>query len=228
MYQCGMPLSYENLKAHNSQLPFPNFNLGLATPAYDTSMGATISYQPQYIPTDGSMNQNHSHINTNTPVEEDDGFDDFVDSNAHQVQEQPKQLSEEEKRKLEEEERLKRLDLISSAFDDALFDEPEEKKEEIKQEVASQPSKEPHQIEENKVQPSDNGWANFNSTDQPNQSNTGWQNESAGWDMPNTQNIRKSEEKEDDDFNDFVDSKELKSQQKLSPTNLKASAADPS
>jgi hypothetical protein len=222
MFQCGMPLSYDNLKAYNSQLPFPNLNLGLTPPANDTG---GVTYQQQYQPTDGTVNQINAQSATPAPIDDDDDFDDFVDSNTPQAPQEPKELTAEEKRKIEEEERLKRIDLISSAFDDALFDEPEEgeeKKEESKEEtVLQEQPKQVQQTEEQKAQPSGNSWANFDSSEQQNQANTGWQNQSAGWDTPRAQDIQKSDEKHDDDFDDFVDSSESKPKQEQSASDAK-------
>jgi len=202
MHQTGIPMSYENLKGYNEHIPFPRFE--------GISVGP--DQQNQQVPVQEAV----QHQPTTQNLEENDDFDDFVDpenQEAQQVQEPPKELTEEEKRKLEEEERLKRLDLISSAFDEAFVEEP---KEEKPQEESKQAESEPT-IEENKVeqpqkvdnQPeSSNSWANFGFSNQeqsaePVQQDNTWQNSATRWGQP-AQEV-KNELSEDEDFDDFAD-----------------------
>lgn len=210
---------------YNSQLPFPNFNLGLVPPASQPNQGKPIEMQSQYQPTDGTAQYTSGSqpvTQQQTNLEEDDeDFDDFIDPVEAQPQQQqppkspPKQLTEEEKRKLEEEERLKRLDLINSAFDEAFLEEEPGKKVE---EESKQASQQDTQVEEQKSafgsqeNAASSGWANFNFGDNTASSGNDWQSAATGWAQPSAPVAEETkiqgkptQQEEDSDFEDFAD-----------------------
>jgi hypothetical protein len=215
-------LNYENLKLYNSQLPLPKFE--------GISQGSGL-HQDQFATPSVPSHEEHK----NEPVQsqdqnmddEEDDFDAFVEAEQQppaQKEDQPpqqpvKQLTEEEKRKLEEEERLKRLDLISSVFDDALFEEPAEnapKPEDKKTEVAEHKKHEDIKIEqpnETTSQPTaiqSSGWASFafppsQESQLPVHKEQTWSTAPSGWGIPSIDKAESVKRKESDDFDDFVE-----------------------
>ena len=116
------------LNKYNSQLPFPKFDLGLPenkdnyTEPVLEQKNININKHEEIK----KSNVSHQHKTTNLKPLDDD-FDDFIDPSANQdfvEQEPPKPaISEEEKQRLEMEERIKRFELLSSAFEDVLVEE---------------------------------------------------------------------------------------------------------
>ena len=122
------------------------------------------NYSPGVIQVTSISHPSDEMVQSSTPVQDDfDDFDDFVDPNAP-VPEPVKELTEEEKRQIEEDEKRKRLDLISSAFDEILLDD--KPSEESKNDP--QPNQQPSFGEEFKAPTSTNeqnndrnSWADF-------------------------------------------------------------------
>ena len=114
MYQWGIPLTIENLKSKNKELPFPKLNVGLNTQTNNTicekkseveENPLDVYYNPGVIQVTSITHPSDSVAKSFEP-DQDDNFDDFVDPNAS-IPEPPKELTEKEKKQIEEDEKQK-------------------------------------------------------------------------------------------------------------------------
>ena len=133
MYQWGIPLSYENLMIYNSQLPFPIFYYEEPVPQHFVTETNEISFQQHenYLnEPQKSQDWGYSHT-TSRPVDEDlsslinPSHENFNQPEINQtVSDYP---LEQNQNISQAEERLKRFDLLSSVFDEALMEDANSK-----------------------------------------------------------------------------------------------------
>ena len=114
MYQWDIPLTIENLKSKNKELPFPKLNVGLDAPKNNTIFenrsevkenSLDINYNPSVIQVTSITHPSDSVAKSFEP-DQDDDFDDFVGPNTS-ILEPPKELTEEESKQIEEDEKQK-------------------------------------------------------------------------------------------------------------------------
>ena len=180
----------------------PTWNTQNLPATQPTTEGSNINTQQTKAPETSSNDK-----------EEGDDFTDFIDSETvvSQAQPPPKELTEEEKKQKEEEDRIKRQELISSAFDESLFEEdkPEAKKEESekKEETQDQKPEEPKVENPPEEKQNTDSWANFEDGNAQNVQTPAWGTTNTGWDQPAQVSEKKDEPTKDknDSFEDFED-----------------------